>query len=733
MTTTTGGAMDLDRVEMTLAEFDALLDASSLGAPQVQAVREQTPQDLSEQLTARLADRSNPPPGDAPRTVTRQPATIGIDLGTTWSAPPPYVDRALRIWTRRTPHRDSRSHEDTSPDQLFVASDELDREGTDSRIAIPSGNRRLVFCVNFGLNDQPNFVIRGAMIPSRSLWLEEYLVRRYPTGRDLLLKILRRELKLWPAASDRNWPPSLERAEQAERKPTAEGTIGRFGMGMRIAAAYSHALARKLPLERGAPVGWFLGALPHVMPGSGRAMHQSDLDAVIDGCHRLVGVLHWRDGNWVGRMRTVSRPTPPGVDLPAAVGSQWNNTWWLRPDLDSGTTWREQCVSALRLTCWGNHGAKDNSGQDIPCCSRDRADTVCPALLVLAAYSASRMPAAPQIGVQTYPFAASGQVGFLLAQTWWDERQEAPDQHVASAHQFVCAEALASLVWSHHRLGRPNRYGALAWPRNLWDGELWELTVMCATLPSSPAPTGAWHEQSTASLPTGRERDSQSVMRTTAFPWLFEPSSSHAEPAHSVTTVRAGFWLLLLASPEPDPVAATFTYRSDDPYAVQVVFRPSAQRQVLWTFGRDLLREGLDGIAGSGDVQVWKADEQENSQAEPWVHIALRVPQGEAQLKMLQADLRQFLERTQAVIDHGSEHIHVQAAWERAAKDLLCRSTPAGTQDPDTSTDGRWESFTDDEQPEPVPTPGSAIVVPCARVGRCSCKRCGCEGLRWPL
>ncbi|GAB3654705.1 hypothetical protein GCM10027589_13560 [Actinocorallia lasiicapitis] len=49
------------------------------------------------------------------------------------------------------------------------------------------------------------------------------------------------------------------------------------------------------------------------------------------------------------------------------VGSSFNH-WWLKTDLDSGSPWQNQYVSAYYLSRWGNDQAKDNSGRDIPNC-----------------------------------------------------------------------------------------------------------------------------------------------------------------------------------------------------------------------------------------------------------------------------------------------------------------------------------------------------------------------------
>jgi hypothetical protein len=44
------------------------------------------------------------------------------------------------------------------------------------------------------------------------------------------------------------------------------------------------------------------------------------------------------------------------------------NHWWMQTDLDTGSQWRNQYVSAYYLSRWGNDEAKDNSGRVLPNC-----------------------------------------------------------------------------------------------------------------------------------------------------------------------------------------------------------------------------------------------------------------------------------------------------------------------------------------------------------------------------
>ncbi|WP_203909953.1 M23 family metallopeptidase [Rhizocola hellebori] len=67
---------------------------------------------------------------------------------------------------------------------------------------------------------------------------------------------------------------------------------------------------------------------------------------------------------YAGRNYVYCRVWGPNVQ----VGSAFNH-WWLKTDLDSGSPWQNQWVSAYYLSRWGNDVAKDNNGNDIPGCA----------------------------------------------------------------------------------------------------------------------------------------------------------------------------------------------------------------------------------------------------------------------------------------------------------------------------------------------------------------------------
>ena len=108
------------------------------------------------------------------------------------------------------------------------------------------------------------------------------------------------------------------------------------------------------------------------------------------------------------------------------------------------------------------------------------------------------------------------------------------------------------------------------------------------------------------------------------------------------------------------PIDAELDYDPRDPYAVTTVFMTGSS-QVRWTFGRDLLTEGLYEPSGDGDVHVWPCLDSEGHAV---VIIELCSPDGEALVQAKTNDLSTFVERMSAAVAPGneSEHLDMDAA-----------------------------------------------------------------------
>jgi hypothetical protein len=118
--------------------------------------------------------------------------------------------------------------------------------------------------------------------------------------------------------------------------------------------------------------------------------------------------------------------------------------------------------------------------------------------------------------------------------------------------------------------------------------------------------------------------------------------------------------VLQLLVPERDgiPLMASLFYRAEDPYAIRIAFHVDRDDEVEWTFGRDLLADGLNGRVGEGDVCLWPGTRDRGL-----LTIALSSPHGQALFEAPVAAVTDFLQRTYQVVPAGSEagHMDIEA------------------------------------------------------------------------
>ena len=117
---------------------------------------------------------------------------------------------------------------------------------------------------------------------------------------------------------------------------------------------------------------------------------------------------------------------------------------------------------------------------------------------------------------------------------------------------------------------------------------------------------------------------------------------------------------LIDATGASTPIEAELHYDPTDPYAVTTVFM-TGHSQVRWTFGRELLAEGLYEPSGDGDVHVWPCLDADGHAV---VIIELCSPDGEALVQARSGELRNFVDRMTKAVQPGSESefIDVDAA-----------------------------------------------------------------------
>lgn len=122
----------------------------------------------------------------------------------------------------------------------------------------------------------------------------------------------------------------------------------------------------------------------------------------------------------------------------------------------------------------------------------------------------------------------------------------------------------------------------------------------------------------------------------------------------------------LVLSPEHSvPVPARLTYRTEDPYAVQLSFHVTSPRPVTWTFSRDLLIEGVFRTTGEGDVRIFPGKVGGRSV----VCLALSSPEGRALVTVPVKEVSGWLERTLRLVAPGLEGEWL--ALDEALEELL--------------------------------------------------------------
>ncbi|KIF75467.1 regulator [Streptomyces sp. 150FB] len=92
-------------------------------------------------------------------------------------------------------------------------------------------------------------------------------------------------------------------------------------------------------------------------------------------------------------------------------------------------------------------------------------------------------------------------------------------------------------------------------------------------------------------------------------------------------------------------------YEAADPFAVRMTFHLPGDAPVTWTFGRELLLDGINTPSGDGDVHIAPTDPENLSD----VHIRLQVGEDHALFRVSAPPLVAFLDRTDRLVPLGQE------------------------------------------------------------------------------
>lgn len=96
---------------------------------------------------------------------------------------------------------------------------------------------------------------------------------------------------------------------------------------------------------------------------------------------------------------------------------------------------------------------------------------------------------------------------------------------------------------------------------------------------------------------------------------------------------------------------ADLVFDPTDPYAATMVFRTGAQ-EVRWTFGRELLIDGLYEPTGDGDVHVWPCLGSDGAAV---VIVELVSPDGELLVQAPARRVNAFVSQMLAAVPEGHE------------------------------------------------------------------------------
>ncbi|MET8687601.1 SsgA family sporulation/cell division regulator [Streptomyces sp. NPDC004732] len=117
-------------------------------------------------------------------------------------------------------------------------------------------------------------------------------------------------------------------------------------------------------------------------------------------------------------------------------------------------------------------------------------------------------------------------------------------------------------------------------------------------------------------------------------------------------TVQAEVMMSFLVSEELSfRIPVELRYELADPYAVRLTFHLPGDAPVTWTFGRELLVDGVGRPCGDGDVRVEPTDSAMLDEA----LIRLQVGADQARFRVGIPPLLAFLDRTDKLVPLGQE------------------------------------------------------------------------------
>ncbi|MFI7337209.1 SsgA family sporulation/cell division regulator [Streptomyces sp. NPDC050085] len=119
------------------------------------------------------------------------------------------------------------------------------------------------------------------------------------------------------------------------------------------------------------------------------------------------------------------------------------------------------------------------------------------------------------------------------------------------------------------------------------------------------------------------------------------------------------------------------TFCGTDPVAVQAVFQIQG-KETSWTFGRDLLVEGIRSKVGDGDVSVWPETPEVGDAR---LYLELRPPEGRCVVSLPRPQVKEFLEQAMHIVPRSAEERYVRSGLTELEMHLNQAGTFSGRKD----------------------------------------------------
>ncbi|MFD9193608.1 hypothetical protein ACFWCA_36070 [Streptomyces phaeochromogenes] len=659
--------MDVNQVTSSHDDFDALLDASSLGAPRVQAVRRHTPAAVRDRLASRLTRWNLPAPAEG------QSAPLSEQV--TQSTQPPSQRSRKEQELQRVPQNGSGSHH-----SMQIKDDS-------------STGRSIVFVSHSASPDRIarhlNYLVEDAADPVAEnigrIFLDSYLG---------FLEVL----NAVEASMETRLLAQLSLAELDSRY----SRIGRYGMGVKLVLAST--LNPEQTWHSGTLTGGPLGhrRFPHTDDNrcARAGWPPSDGHNLLENAWRLWGTgaaqhlaaavrsAAWPDGfrNWPvlwadasGRCtRRMSAQREQGIARATAyvlgtVTGPWaepRDARWPAISPDAGT---HACrLAAVGLSQWASQGDKRSP-------ARKRTDSGDGRRPWLDRFLAMDWPGAParssavpetigeHLVFQLRGWSATGHSACRAPQAHWRDvlavlevRQTAKGTGAAVSQVHGFSERLPA-----HRYGGAGRMPVSTYP--------WPDDCMPAPGPGPVVVTGTAEILRTLLSETPRRQVpvllplALKLLRPADGSMVLMSRACRIEAAQEAMTVRATTRMVFLAGCT-GALPVTLTSHSSDPCAVYTDFEESSGEQIVETFAHDLLGTWMTGGSpGHGNTEM--ADRQPGDQADTRMDTRVRTTEGVMQRK--EADLARFPDSTQENIDHGDEHHRMPSTRDAGCEELL--------------------------------------------------------------